>query len=174
ADQQPGLVLDKSAEPSEELVLGETITYTFTATNTGNTTLTGVEIEDTEFDAAGELSELECDPAQPATLAPGEVLECTATYTVEQADVDAGEITNAAVVCDEDGTCDEDDVIVPHEQDPAIELTKSADVSEFSAVGEVITYSFIAENTGDVTLTDVVIAETAFSGAGEMSELTCD
>ena len=37
-------------------------------------------------------------PAAPATLAPGDTISCTATYTVTQADTDAGSFTNTATV----------------------------------------------------------------------------
>jgi hypothetical protein len=57
-----------------------------------------VEITDGEFSGSGELSDLVCDPEQPATLDPDEVLECTATYVVTQIDVEAGVVENTAQV----------------------------------------------------------------------------
>ena len=44
------------------------------------------------------LSAITCTPAVPATLAPAATISCTATYTVTQADVDAGSIVNTASV----------------------------------------------------------------------------
>jgi uncharacterized repeat protein (TIGR01451 family) len=87
-----GLTLEKVADKESVSTVGETITYTFTATNTGPVPLTGVVITD----PLPGLSALSCTPAQPTTLAPGEKLTCTATYKVTQADLDSGAVTNTA------------------------------------------------------------------------------
>ena len=71
---------------------GEVITYTFTATNLGNTTLHNVVISDTLF------ASLSCTPAQPGTLAPTGLLSCTGSYTVQQSDVNNGTISDTAGV----------------------------------------------------------------------------
>jgi hypothetical protein len=41
------------------------------------------------------------------------------------------------------------------------------------AVGQVVTYSFLVTNTGDVTVDNLEVAETAFSGSGTMSTIVC-
>ena len=67
---------------------GQTVTYTFAVTNTGNVTVHGVSVAETAFAGTGTVSAVTC-PA--TTLAPGASTTCTATYTVTQADVDAGQ-----------------------------------------------------------------------------------
>ena len=47
---------------------------------------------------------------------------------------------------------------------PAIELTKSASPTAVTAVGQPVTYSFTVRNTGNVTLTNVTIADTLLAG----------
>ena len=79
---------DRSGTVSE----GDTLNYSFVAANAGNVTLTGVMIDDPLAD----LSVLDCDMAQPATLAPGETQTCSATYMVTAGDVTAGSIENTA------------------------------------------------------------------------------
>ena len=63
---------------------GETISYSFLVTNTGNVTLTGVAVTDPKLGSA-----VTCNPT---TLAPGANATCTpaAAYTVTSGDVAAG------------------------------------------------------------------------------------
>ena len=63
---------------------GDKVNYTLTAANVGNVTLTGVTISDPK------LGTLVCTPPQPATLAPGEKIVCTGSYTLTQADLNSG------------------------------------------------------------------------------------
>ncbi|MFW6870471.1 DUF7507 domain-containing protein, partial [Nocardioides sp. CPCC 206347] len=173
---EPGIELVKTSDKTD-LVAGETMTYTFVATNTGNVTLTDVVVEESAFTGSGTVSALTCDPAAPSVLAPGASMECTATYVVTQADVDAGTVENTATTT---GTppsgpdvTDEDEVQVPGTSEPGIELVKTSDKTDLVA-GETMTYTFVATNTGNVTLTDVVVEESAFTGSGTVSALTCD
>nr|WP_255433562.1 choice-of-anchor K domain-containing protein [Tessaracoccus sp. MC1865] len=169
ASQLPDIDLVKTADVESYDAVGDVITYTFVATNTGNVTLTDVVITD----PLPGLSALTCDLAQPTTLAPEASIECTATYTVTQADLDNGSVDNTATTTGTppigDDVTDSDDETVPATQSPAIELTKDADVASYDAVGDVITYTFVATNTGNVTLTDVVITD-PLEG---LSDLTC-
>jgi hypothetical protein len=173
-----GLDILKSAD-SDEQVAVEKITYTFTATNTGNVTLTDVVIEDAEFNGAGNLTALECDQVAPVTLAPAEVLTCTATYVVQQADVDRGIIRNVATGT---GTPppgvdppdpDPSVVTVPSDPDPSLALDKTASTDKVKA-GDTIVYTFTVVNDGNVTISEAVVVETAFSGAGQLSAFDCD
>ncbi len=94
-EQTPAMTLEKTASPDSFGGAGETITYTITATNTGNVTLTNVRIIDKM--ERGSLDSLTCRPAQPvAELPPGEAVVCTGIYTTTQADVAAGSVTNTA------------------------------------------------------------------------------
>ncbi|WP_344337729.1 DUF7507 domain-containing protein [Brevibacterium salitolerans] len=175
AEPAPGIALVKSAS-TDKLVAGEAITYTFVVENTGNTTLTDIVVTEIEFTGSGEMSVVTCDPT---TLDPGESVDCTATYEVTQADVDQGAVTNTATATgtppdgDDPVTSDPSEVEIAADQVPGISIVKSADRTELVA-GETITYTFVVENTGNVTLNDVVVNETAFSGSGDMSAVTCD
>jgi uncharacterized repeat protein (TIGR01451 family) len=74
---------------------GDVITYTFDVTNTGNVTINGITIHDTQLPPATQanLTGLSCPQS---TLAPGATENCTATYTVTKADLLNGSITDTA------------------------------------------------------------------------------
>jgi len=155
ADDQPGLTLKKTADKTSFSAVGDSITYTFDVTNTGNVTLTDVAVNDPML---GSTPPAGCTWA---TIAAGISESCTATYAVTQADLDKGSVTNAASVAGNpptggptDGT---DTVTVPADDQPGVSMAKTADKTSFSAVGDIITYTFKVTNTGNVTLTDVAV-----------------
>jgi uncharacterized repeat protein (TIGR01451 family) len=86
----PGLSVVKSASEASVSQVGDTIDYRFQVTNTGNVTLRHVRV----VDGMAGLSPISC-PTD--TLAPSASETCTATYTVTQADIDAGALSNTAV-----------------------------------------------------------------------------
>ena len=81
---------------------------------------------------------------------------------VTQADVDAGSFTNTATVTGTPPVGPDvmapDTVIVPAVQTPSILVTKTADQASFAAVGDILTYTFTVQNTGNVTLTGVTVS----------------
>jgi uncharacterized repeat protein (TIGR01451 family) len=147
----PAINLDKQAGVPSGNFAGDTIDYDFVVTNTGNVTLTGIVIDDP---LVGTVS------CPTTTLAPGESTTCTATYTLTQADVDAGVVDNTATVTgtDPNGTdvTSTDSTSTPIESTPSIDLVKQVDAVG-SAAGDTIEYSFLVTNTGNVTLSDIVI-----------------
>lgn len=173
----PELALEKSASAENITRAGETVTYSFDVTNTGNIELTDIAIAEGEFSGTGELEEPVC-PTDPEWLQPGDTVTCTADYVTTQADVDAGTITNDATVS---GTTpggattvsDPADAEVPAVQTPVLELEKTASTDRISRVGQVIDYTFEVTNAGNVTLDDVTVTEGSFSGAGDMSAIDC-
>nr|WP_060928083.1 DUF11 domain-containing protein [Microbacterium hydrocarbonoxydans] len=143
--------------------VGSTVTYTFSATNNGNVTLTQVGIADP---LAGLSAITYTWPGTAGTLAPGQTVQGRATYTVRQADVDAGAVTNTATAAARTpggasvtGTSPTTRVNTTAAA-PASTTTKTAVASGSAAVGDVITYTVRTTNTGNVTLTDVAIADT--------------
>jgi uncharacterized repeat protein (TIGR01451 family) len=56
---------------------------------------------------------------------------------------------------------------------PALMLQKSVSPLVAAGAGATVTYSYLITNTGNVTLTDVHPRDTAFSGTGTASAITC-
>jgi uncharacterized repeat protein (TIGR01451 family) len=175
----PSISLVKSASPTSPsaFIAGAVVTYSFVATNTGNVTLTSVTIIEGAFTGTGAMSAAVC-PAGAASLAPGDQVICTATYTVTQADVDAGSITNSATVTGDPPSgatvvSPPSDVTIPAPADPELALVKSANVAKITAAGQTITYSFLVTNIGNVTLTNVGVVEGAFTGTGTLTAPQC-
>ena len=137
--------------------LGETISYSFLVTNTGNVTLTGVTVTDP----------LVTVDQGPQTLAPGGSFTFTASYSPVQADIDAGEVSNTATGT---GTppsgppidSPPDTVVVPPEQTPGLVVNKTGTLNDLDGdglldLGETISYSFLVTNIGTVTMTNVMV-----------------
>ena len=165
----PAIALLKAADASGVSVpatIGDEITYAFTVTNTGNVTLTDIAVTDPVLAAI---------PGSPvAALAPGESQVLTAVYELTQTDIDRGEVENTATTQGEapDGTIvedisgtdmtNDDPTLTPLVSQPAIALVKAADASGVSvpvAIGDEITFAFTVTNTGNVTLTDIAVAD---------------
>jgi hypothetical protein len=75
---------------------------------------------------------------------------------VTQADINAGSIYNTASVTgyfNNTPYTDTDDNTVTVTQTPGITLTKTSTPSTVTTAGQVITYTLVAQNTGNVTLT---------------------
>jgi|GEM_PF-4206371 len=93
----PGLSLTKveaSGSPDPITKAGQTITYDFNVTNTGNTTLNNLAITDTQS-VSGEA--LTAPVSCPVTsLAAGASVTCTGTYTVTSTDITNGKVTDSA------------------------------------------------------------------------------
>ncbi|GAA4167127.1 DUF7507 domain-containing protein [Gryllotalpicola koreensis] len=93
ADPAPAMTIIKRAQLHDTsgdglAEAGETITYTFEVTNTGNMTESGVVIDDPKVSAVTPAS---------ATLYPGQTLVFTSSpYRVTQADADSGKVSNTA------------------------------------------------------------------------------
>jgi uncharacterized repeat protein (TIGR01451 family) len=171
----PAITLTKTVDPLTVDNAGDTVAYSFAVTNSGNVTLHGIGIDEAQFSGTGTLA----DPICPdATLVPGQFETCSASYTVTQADIDAGTIDNTATATGSDPSdttvsSESSSATVTAVQQAALTLTKTADPSTVHKAGEVVTYTFLAINAGNVTLHDIAIDESAFTGSGKLGAITC-
>jgi uncharacterized repeat protein (TIGR01451 family) len=171
----PGLSLVKSAYPSDadSYAPGQVIMYYFVVTNTGNVPMNGISVDDSDFTGSDTLSKIDCPSA---TLAAGAQEVCTATYTLTADDVDAGSLSNSARVTgtptgsNTTVTSDPSPVTIPETPNPGITLLKSASPNTVSEAGQVVTYSFVVTNSGNITLSEPTVHEADFSGTGGLTD----
>lgn len=118
-DHDPSLSIEKSARladanDNDKADRGETITYRFSVTNTGNVTLRDVRVVDPRVSGL--------DPVTVDELAPGETVRFQAApYTVTAADVRAGSVANTATafgVPPNGGSVSDDDTVTTDVNDP--------------------------------------------------------
>jgi uncharacterized repeat protein (TIGR01451 family) len=145
AVQAPGLTIVKSASPSTYNAVGAVISYSYLVTNSGNVTLSG------PFSVSDNKTTNESCPATPS-LAPGASITCTSSYTITQADLDGGSVTNIASATNGVVTSPTDTETVTAVQTPGLTIVKSASPATYSTVGAVIIYSYLVTNSGNVTL----------------------
>ncbi|MGM0621117.1 MAG: DUF7507 domain-containing protein, partial [Bacteroidota bacterium] len=152
-----------------------TIHYTFDVTNTGELTIWDIEIDDERIGITG----LE---VVPDTLVPGSTGTATATYEISQADIDAGGVTNSARVRsfnlngesveDDSGTEPDNDepTVTTFEQNPSAYIEKEAVLFvEEVTLGDVVNFNISVENTGNVSLFNVLV-EDPLTGFEQESE----
>ena len=166
----PVLTLTKTGEldrtdSSVPAVPGDTVTYTYELLNNGNVTLTASAVDDNV------LGHIDClsDPLQP-----GDTTTCTATYTLTQDDIDAGQVVNTATanattMQNEPVVSNPDTEIVPLEAAPSLVLTKTAVPNGLSA-GDTIDYQYEVTNTGNVDLSDLSVTDNKITSP---SAVTC-
>ena len=185
--QAPSLLVTKNDNydySPQNLHVGDVIAYQINVVNNGNVTLNNITVTDVNAQIISGTPIASLDPGSSAGI--------VANHTVTQADIDAGEILNSAVastsfnsqpVTDISDDTDpvspsgDDDPTITHiAQNPEITLTKDdgMDYSEQHLnVGDVITYTIVVQNTGNVTLNNIIVTDgnANIQGSGVVASL---
>ncbi|MBQ6636326.1 MAG: InlB B-repeat-containing protein, partial [Lachnospiraceae bacterium] len=162
-DKKGHLTVEKittSETPEKGYPLGATIEYKITVKNDGNLTITDITVTD----------ELTGDEWTLDSLKPGESKDYTASYTVTEADVLAGEVLNVATAKGTSPDPDEPDVPVDPGKDPepteekkghlTVEKVTTSETPEKGyALGETIEYKITVKNDGNLTITDITVTD---------------
>ncbi|MEL7978094.1 CshA/CshB family fibrillar adhesin-related protein [Isoptericola sp. F-RaC21] len=166
------LEIAKTADPSGEVLPGDTVTYTVTVENTGGADYTTDDpatftddlsevLDDATYNddaspSAGAVSYAEPELSWSGALAAGDTATITYSVTVNDPVSGDGTLTNA-VVGPEESTCP------PGSDDPdcstevpvrALHLEKTSDGAAGARPGDTVTYTITATNTGQVAYTE--------------------
>ena len=160
--------------PGPSLTVGDPVTWTYVITNTGNVTLTDVTLTDDQLTVLNPLT-------STVILVPGEVISVTATGTAI-----AGQYANTATVT----------ATNPYSMTGAITptltitnpshyfglgagivVTKYTNGSDADttpgpsiAVGDPVTWTYVIENTGNATLTDVTLTDDQLTALNPLTD----
>ncbi|KKI22349.1 MULTISPECIES: DUF7507 domain-containing protein [unclassified Leucobacter] len=143
---------------------GDRISYVFTVTNTGTTTLKQAKITDPMLGGA-----VACPALDGVELAPGQSVACApVAYTLTQQDIDGGVVKNTAKVVAKSPTGTVDDTAAASadiERTAGIDLHKQVGLIRDTntdgrvSAGDTVDYSFRVDNIGNTTLQNVKIAD---------------
>jgi uncharacterized repeat protein (TIGR01451 family) len=163
----PAIQVSKALASTAPAKVGDTIGYTITVKNTGNVTLNNVIVTDANATLGA------CSVLTPATLAVGASFTCAATHVVTDADFAAGKVDNVAAasgtsvggsVAGASGgsntlNANSNLVTVPLVAAPALTVVKALNGAAPAKTGDVITYSIMVTNSGNVDLTNVTVTD---------------
>ena len=166
--QNPAMTAVKSVTSAGPYTVGSVIAYQFVVTNTGDVTLTGIVVNDAQLNAPA--------VCPLTTLNPGDTTTCTGSHTVTAAEVAAGNVHNSATVTGQPPTppggptpppvtTPPTTADTPTTQNPAMTVVKSVTSAGPYGVGDQIAYQFVVTNTGDVTLTGIVVNDAQLDAA---------
>ncbi len=148
-----------------------TLTYTITVDNDGDFDLTTPTLtDDLTQDGVSLLlttgPTLSGDTDSDGQIDTDEIWVYTATYDVTQANLDDGnDLVNSADFDTAETASASDSASTTINRNPLLEVTKTADDTTDLLLGQVITYTYDVENTGNQTITNVSLAD-AHNGSG--------
>ena len=171
----PSLSLTKSANISSFSGAGTPLVYTFEVVNTGNVTLSNLEILEGDFTGLNPLSPISC---AGQVLTPGQHVLCTADYTTVQGDLDAGSILNSASASATFGgvtiSSATSTVNTPGTQRiTGITISTTSDIDEVRWAGDQVEFTFTVTNSGNLTLHGVSVIINNFDANSSLPTIAC-
>ena len=149
-DPLRSIALDKTVTEESYDSVGDTLSYSYTITNTGKAPIGPTQFTITDDRIASGVA-FNCGPAD-TTLAVDATLTCQASYEVTSADITAQNVMNTAVASGGGVTSNEDQVTVPFVP-PATTTTSTTSTTTTSTIPETTTTTSIPETTTTVVET---------------------
>ena len=175
------------SDVDNEAGAGDLIEYTVVVENTGEVTVTDIELEDylrsgdntTIYLSSPNHNEGDLTPWPSFALAAGESSTLTGSYILSQEAVNTGSVSNfinatakdpngndvVARSDDPDTSLVNDDTVTSIEQSASVIVMKTATITDsnedgVAGVGDTIVYTITVENTGNVTLSSLLLTDT--------------
>lgn len=154
--------VNKSSLTGDEAKAGTKLHYAITVSNNGNTTINGISVSDRSQAGPATVS------LDKTTLAPSETANGSIDYSITQADIDRGTVSNTASATGQrpNGTqisTKDSTAITTIQQTSGLTIEKTVDktsIAPASAIpGTKITYSFTVKNTGTTSIKNVSVAD---------------
>lgn len=173
----PQLTVAKTAGrthiPADEERVGEVIPYSLTVSNTGNVTVSGIELDD---ELAAKSLKVDWGGNSSHTLAPGQSVPASASYAISDTDVDRGIVENTAQAGGKapNGSSVKSNVAKAattiEKAEPALALVKTGTeqvTGDDVKPGYEVEFDFELENTGNTTLKGISV-EDVLRGIGDI------
>ena len=165
--QDPKFTVTKAVDKSSVSQPGA-LTYVIVVSNTGNQSLTGINVSDDLPDGSAAIpAGPSNDTGIPAVLDVGESWNYSISYAVTQADIDAGTpvVNRVEVTSNETGAAIEFDTAQTDIVRSAdMTVSKSVDLAQINSP-TTLSYIISVENTGNVTLNNLVFSDTLPDGS---------
>ena len=151
----PAIQVDKSSSTTDITDAGQIVNYNFDVTNQGDQVLTGITVTDPmcDSDPAYQSGDTNLDDKLDLT----ETWIYTCSHTVTQDEINTGgDLSNTVTADSHESDPDTDTLDIPITQNPALTIVKTATPSTYDEVGDIVSYSFLVTNTGNVSFTGPV------------------
>lgn len=158
---------------ADEERVGEVIPYSLTVSNTGNVTVSGIELED---ELAAKSLKVDWGGNASHTLAPGQSVPASANYAISDTDVDRGIVENTAQAVGKvpNGSSVKSNVAKAattiEKAEPALALVKTGTeqvTGDDVKPGHEVEFDFELENIGNTTLKGISVKD-ALRGIGDI------
>ena len=109
-----------------------------------------------------------------ANLDANEIVTCTSSYTITQADLDKGSVTNITTATVNGISSNPVTTTVVTVQPAVLKLTKTANPVTYDKVGQTVTFTYVITNSGAATLgpAQFIVTDTGLSGPINCGEPT--
>jgi uncharacterized repeat protein (TIGR01451 family) len=156
ANQASKMVVIASAKETEFMTVGDTIHYEIAVKNFRATTMTEIVV--------GASNATITNGSTIVSLLSGHTANVSAIHIVTQQDLDAGSVSCVATARGKDyyefiDRATSNEVKVFANQHPELSLVKTADETSYSKIGDLIHYSNVISNTGNVKITGLVLTD---------------